>query len=47
MKKMNMYFFGEEEISLSDFVWFYCLLPGAALILLIVVLIIEIQLAFM
>lgn len=23
MKKLNLYFFGEEEISLHDFLWFY------------------------
>jgi hypothetical protein len=23
MKKLNMYFFGEEEICVSDFLWFY------------------------
>jgi hypothetical protein len=23
MKKLNVFFFGEEEISLHDFLWFY------------------------
>jgi hypothetical protein len=23
MKKINMFFFGEEYITLSDFLWFY------------------------
>jgi hypothetical protein len=26
MKKLNMYFFGEEEIAVSDFLWFYGLI---------------------
>lgn len=29
MKKLNEYFFGEEEIHLSDSVWFYGGLVGA------------------
>lgn len=36
MRKMNMYFFGEEEIHPSDAGWFYGILGGSILLTLFV-----------
>jgi hypothetical protein len=35
MKKLNLFFFGEEYISLSDFLWFYGLNGFAVLVFII------------
>jgi len=36
MRKLNMYFFGEEEISCHDAGWFYGMLSGSAILTAIV-----------
>lgn len=44
IRKMNDYFFGEEEICLSDALWFYGIPAFTLLIMLTVVLPAKIQL---
>jgi hypothetical protein len=38
LKKLNLYFFGEEEIGLSDAIWFYGMYAVTGIIALTVVL---------
>ncbi|MDQ0976648.1 hypothetical protein QFZ31_006700 [Neobacillus niacini] len=42
--KLNMYFFGQERICLSDFLWFYGILFFVTVITLVAVIPAQIQL---
>jgi hypothetical protein len=44
MRKLNKFFFGEEQISLSDFLWFYGILIFTVVITAVVVIPTQIQL---